>query len=175
MAVNLLPKELRPRKYIVRISKVLTNISLIALLVFIISAITVTSVYFLISSRLRTTQEKHEELITQIKALEETEQKIVLIKDRLEKVNEMRSKPAASEKIDILEDVLNISDGIAAVNGSNLTESDANLLISVDGSLNLTKLLSGLLIAGGFDRIEMLSFNFNSNHGYLMEFGFEKE
>lgn len=172
MAVNLLPKELRPKKYIVKISKVLTNVSLIALLVFIISAITVTSVYFVISNRLNSSQEKHEELITQIRALEETEQKIVLIKDRLEKISEMKSIVSASERVDILEDILNISDGIATVEGSTLTDNKANVLVSVDGSLNLTKFLSGLLISGGFKKIEMISFSFNNKVGYAMEFGF---
>jgi len=174
MAVNLLPKELRPKKYIVKISKVLTNVSLIALLVFIISAITVTSVYFVISSRLNSAQEKHEELITQIKALEETEQKIVLIKDRLEKVNEMRSKISATERVDILDDVLSISDGIAIVGGSTLTSDKTSVLVSVDGSLNLTKFLSGLLLSGGFKKIEMISFTFDHKVGYAMEFDFAR-
>lgn len=172
MAVNLLPKELRPKKYIVKISKVLTNVSLIALLVFIISAITVTSVYFVISDRLNSSQEKHEDLIIQIKALEETEQKIVLIKDRLEKVSEMRLIMSATERVDILEDILNISDGIATVDGSTLTDNKASVLVSVDGSLNLTKFLSGLLISGGFKKIEMISFSFNKKVGYAMEFDF---
>jgi hypothetical protein len=174
MAVNLLPKELRPKKYIVKISKVLTNVSLIALLVFIISAVTVTSVYFVISGRLKSSQEKHEELITQIKALEETEQKIVLIKDRLEKVSEMKSRVSATERVDILEDVLNISDGIATVEESTLTEDKTNILMAANSSLNLTKLLSGLLISGGFKKIEMISFDFSRDRGYVMEFGFER-
>jgi len=172
MSVNLLPKELKPKKYIVKISKVLTNVSLIALLVFIISAVTITGVYFVVSGRLKTSQEKHQELITQIKALEDTEQKIVLIKDRLEKVGEMKSRPSATERVDILEDVLNISDGIATVYGSTLTDDKASILVAADSSLNLTRFLSGILLTGGFKNIEMLSFDFNRNLGYEMEFEF---
>lgn len=172
MTVNLLPKELRPKKYIVKISKVLTNVALIALLVFVISAAVITGVFIVISNRLSSSQEKHEELIIQIKALEETEQKIVLMKDRLEKVNEMKSKPSASEKVDILGDVLKISEGSAVVNAATLSDKKTNVLVIVDGSLSLTKFLSGILISGGFKKIEMLSFVFEKDEGYKIEFGF---
>lgn len=172
MAVNLLPKELKPRKYIVKISKVLTNVALIALLVFVISAAVITGVFIIISNRLSSSQEKHEELIIQIKALQETEQKIVLIKDRLEKVNKMKSKASASEKVDVLDDVIRISEGSAIVNAATLSDKKANVLVIVDGSLSLTKFLSGILISGGFEEIEMLSFEFKKDEGYEIEFGF---
>jgi hypothetical protein len=172
MPVNLLPKELKPKKQIVRISKVLTNISLISLLVFIISAITVTAIYFVVSGRLTSSKESHEDLITQIKALEETEQKIVLIKDRLEKVSNTKAQASAGDQVDVLEDVLGISDGIADISGSSLSEDNVVMPISVDGSLNLTRFLSGILVTGGFKRIEMTSFDLNSEVGYEMEFVF---
>lgn len=172
MAVNLLPKELRPKKYIVKISKVLTNVALIALLVFVISAAVITGVFIVISNRLSNSQEKHEELTIQIKALQETEQKIVLIKDRLEKVNKMKSKASASEKVDILDDIIKISEGSVIVDATTLSDKKANILVIVDGSLSLTKFLSGILISGGFNKIEMLSFAFEKDKGYKIEFGF---
>ena len=172
MAVNLLPKELKPKRYIVKISKILTNVALIALLVFVISAVVVTGVFFVVSSRLSSSQEKHEELSTQIKALQETEQKIVLIKDRLEKINTMRSKASASDNIDILDDVIKISEGTAIINGASLSDVNANVQVVVDSSLNLTKFLSGVFMSGGFKKIEMLSFEFKKEEGYTVEFSF---
>jgi len=174
MAVNLLPKELRPKRYIVKISKVLTNVALIALLVFVISAAVITGVFLVVSDRLSSSQEKHEELTIQIKALQETEQKIVLIKDRLEKVNKMKSKASASEKVDILGDVIKISEGSAIVNSATLSDKKADVLVIVDGSLNLTKFLSDIIISGGFKKIEMLSFGFEKDGGYKIEFGFTR-
>lgn len=171
MEVNLLPKELKPKKYIVKISKTLTSVALIALLVFITSAVVVTGVFFIVSNRLSDTAKKQEELTRQIHALEETEQKIVLIKDRLGKIDTSLSKNSASEKVDILESVIDMSEGFANVDGAELSDKQAKITVIVDGSLNLTKLLANMITLGGFKKVEMLSFKLNRARGFELEFG----
>ena len=90
--INLLPTELKPKGQILKASKLLKKVSLVALLVFIVFAVLVFGSLIFLSTSIKSSQSNQEDLKSKVKALEQTEQRLVLVKDRLKKIAKVFSR-----------------------------------------------------------------------------------
>ena len=92
MAINLLPTDLSPKGPVIKLAKSLKNIAIAGFVVFIISLVSLIVFLLFISTNLSSSTARQEQLKTSIKSLEQTEQRLVMVKDRLKYTKQVLGK-----------------------------------------------------------------------------------
>lgn len=89
--INLLPDEFKPKKSVLAASKTLNRFAIGSLIIFLIIAGLGVASILLLNNRASAAKSEVEEVSAQVAALEQTEQQLILIKDRINKINTVRS------------------------------------------------------------------------------------
>lgn len=164
--INLIPQEYKPRAPVLKFAKSLQKIAFTALAVFFVVAVAVVGIMFLLSDRVSNTLSAQEELKKEIKALEQTEQRLVLIKDRLEKSETVLALDNASEEVEILREVIGILNDETEIIETDLDRDRAVIVLSTNKSSNITDMLSSVKGHGNYGSIVFESLRFSDESGY---------
>ena len=174
MSINLLPEEFKPKGYILDLSRTVRKFAMVVVVFFLVVGLLALGSYFLLSYRINASIANQEGLKNQIKTLEQTEQKIVLVQDRLTKIKEIKSKSSIVEEIGTLESVLEKVGENVAVSQVELKPSVAKVVVSAGSSINLTRFLGDLNSSNMYSRVVMESLDYSATDGYEMNLSISK-
>ncbi len=168
MAINLLPTDLSPKAPAIKLAKSLKNLVIAGFVIFILGLMALIGYFIFISTELSSSAARQEQLKTGIKSLQETEQRLVLTKDRLKYVKEVLGETSATDDLEQLETLLlNLPEGVS-LNRMDVGKDKVELTLLAANSLGVTQSLASLTAAGLYQRIVLLSFSFNPDIGYLV-------
>ncbi len=170
--INLLPQELKANSKVVALASSLKKISLLFSLILLFATVLSLGTFILFQQRVNTTLSNQENLKSQIKALENTEQRLVLVKDRLKKINTITRQPRANDEVSRLDKVTKFFPENVEVKSVLLEEDKANLAVSSDNLTLITQYLASVISSGDFDKITLLSLEFKPDSGYVVELSF---
>lgn len=174
-AINLLPSDLLPSAPLIRTANFLKSIVTVSFVIFILILVGSVSFFTINSLSLRSSTLKQEETKNSIKSLEETEQGLVLVKDRLAKIKEVYAMESSSDEIDRLSTIYpQVSEGVILSEAVAAKDKLETTYIVSDSSL-LTRLMAGIVTEGSFKRIDLYSFGFNPNVGYIISLGYSSK
>lgn len=165
-AVNLLPKELKPKETLVKLSASLKKVGIIGFAVLIIVTLSFLGGMFAISRQLNTATERQTKLETTITAYEATEQKHVLVKDRLAKITQVSSIPNGSGQIENFDNLISILPPGTAVRLTQVSPTGILITIAVESSSVLVELLATLQSSGIFSGISLATLGYSDEGGY---------
>jgi hypothetical protein len=168
MSINLLPQELRPKTYAIKLSKSLRKIANVGLVVLFIAIAIIGGVYGFLTYRSRTIVSNGDKVTRDIKTLESTEQKLVLVQDRLNKVNTVLGAQNASDTASIFYEVSKALPEGVVISESKLDSTYANITIMANSSMLISKFISELTSLG-YKNIMLKSFGFDKEIGYRVE------
>jgi len=164
--LNLLPQGAAVSGSLGKTLKSIKSFGIIALGMFLFFILGVSGflVYSSISLKGLTIQE--ESLKARIKSQETTEQKIVLLKDRLTKISKVQSTPSVQKSLDKAGGVVASLPAGAVLTelGLDLKKTDMSLIFR--SSLDLNSFLGFVKTSGEFKRVSLTAFNFNPLSGY---------
>jgi Tfp pilus assembly protein PilN len=167
--INLLATEFKPKGSVLKASNVLKKVALVGYVVFFTSGIASTGFIFVLKNKIKTSISYQDKLKTQIKALEQTEQKLVLVKDRLEKVGKVMAMSQVKEEISGVENIVNeIPEGVTMLN-TNLTSGKIDMELSAANSYLLGEFLDVLRSQKGYQRIEIGSIVYSKETFYKVK------
>ena len=172
MPINLLPKDLSVSAPLVKTAALLRNLITLGFAVFVIVAIGFVAFFIINSLSLSNSLRTQAELETSIKSLEQTEQGLVLVKDRLTKINQLQVGESAKEESENLSRIFSQAAQIGTLGEAVLEKDKLDTTFSVTSSTALSRLLASVVSAENYQRIELLSFSFNPNSGYLVSLSF---
>lgn len=168
-SINLLPEEIKPKGYVLKLYRAFKRAAITSFVLFLISAIFVLGALVSLSKRIKTSIAQQERLKGEIKVLEQTEQRLFLVKERLGKIEEVLTAESASEEVEILEDVVNVFPEGVVFNEAHLEKSKADVNVTVKSSSDLSRFLQTIVDSGKYKRIELTSLNFNPDTLYVLE------
>ena len=168
MAINLLPTNLVAQGPVIKIANTLKQIVTIGFSVFILAVIIVAAYYLINFFTLRTSLTKQEALKTNIKALEQTEQKVFLIKDRLDKIKIALGVDSADKNLEKLEGFLTLISQNVIISEAQISSKNTEVSIIAKSSSALTSFMGSLMTAEVFKTINLTSFGFNPVNGYFI-------
>jgi len=173
--VNLLPSELAPKKSIVDIAKKLKKISTVGFIVFVVYVLSTVGILFIFSNRLNKLVQEENELKTSIKALEQTEQRLVLIKDRLDKASYAYSLPSSwGNLFDFKALVSEFPEGISWDKVS-IKPKDLEFSVTTPNSISMSRLIEGLVKNELYTKVVLKGLNYDSFSGkFQMSFELSK-
>ena len=144
----------------------------IGLALFVIIAGILAAYFVINSTSLQNSIKNQNTLKESIKSLEETEQGLILVVDRLSKVKEINSKPSVLRELENLSSVLAAIPTETTITEAVLNKGATDATFMVGNSTILTQLMASLIIRTEYQRIDLLSFSFNPSLGYIVSLGF---
>lgn len=169
--INLLPQDTKPKVSIIKLSGKLRRFIIAGFVVLIFLTSTVIGVVFILSNNLKASLARQEDLKNQIKSLESTEQKLVLIRDRLTKAKEIQNFASTKEELDTLSNTLDETsqqDGVG-FNSAELANTYADITLGVNSANTLSKLLYLIYSKDEYKKIDLLSLQYSTKDGYKVQ------
>lgn len=166
--INLLPSDLTPKKEIIKVSKKVKKVSIIGYSAIIVIALVFGGTYFFLFNQIRKTENKQSELKNTITSLEQTEQRLILVKDRLQKVDQVMSKPSANTEVDNLELLTSLFPEGFSITEAELSDKGSEVKFRIPSSKSLVEFLASLFSSGTYRNIVMMEFEYRVSSGYLL-------
>lgn len=163
--INLLPSEFKPKKYAVRLGKLFKKILSIFSIFFFAAFLLYVFVRLYLAYEIRQSVSREKGLVTEVGALSQTEHRLILVKDRLDKIKQIVSGDELATGVVILETLVESGLSDYSVKELVLKPDSLSVKITAQRSFELTNfedLLSGL----GFREVKLLSMEFSEEFGY---------
>ncbi|MFV1917392.1 MAG: hypothetical protein ACC618_02860 [Patescibacteria group bacterium] len=172
VSINLLPPELKPKEGILKISGIAKRISIIGFSVLLVSITIMVIGVIVLGRQLDEAKSNQERLKNTIRSLEETEVRLVLVKDRLSKISQINKIEDTEDEIDSLASLVQIFPEGVSLDKTELRARDSKVEIKVQNTQVLTKLLADLLASGIYKSVKMESLDYNQQTGFNIVFRF---
>ncbi len=168
--INLLPEEFKPSTYIVGLTKTLNRITVVFSALLVVASLSFTAAYLFYSQKNISLLKEKERLISEIKALEATEQRLILVKDRLQKISQILSGSYTESQIDSLYKLSNMIPPTTSLDSVFVEGNSVKISLSTPVLDDITNFISSLLASQNFKSIKLTSFVFDENKGYTVSF-----
>ncbi|MCH7641080.1 hypothetical protein IID22_02715 [Patescibacteria group bacterium] len=164
--INLLPKDLTPKESFVKLASTLKRASIIGFIALIVLALALLGGFAVLSRQLTTSSDDQSSLKSKIVALETTEQRLVLLQDRLERIDHDLAIDTASDEIEQLEKLTDLLPEGVTLQEVNLSPTSSTVAISTANSKTLSQFLAILLGSNIYAKVTLNSLSFNYLSGY---------
>lgn len=173
-AINLLPTDLSPKSSIARASQIIKNASIVGLVLVIVSAVGIIAYLTINSFQIRNSNAQQDQLKAGIKSLEQTEQRLVLTKDRLKYAEEVKGKETAVGALEDLSILVSRLPEGANIRETQISATKTELSLLAESSSVLTQVLAYLVTTDYYEKVKLTSFAFNISSGYVVGVEFSK-
>lgn len=171
--INLLPTDISPKSPTKRLAETVKRIAIYASILLIVLLAGVGGYILYLSSQISNSVERQGELQASIESLEQTEQRLVILKDRLQKAGSVLSENTATPALDSFEQLsLNLPPA-ARLTEATIDREKSEVSYLVGSSSEITQLMAGVFSIDAYDEIRLTSFGFSPTSGYLV--GLEME
>jgi hypothetical protein len=169
--INLLPSDLGPKASVLKIAALVKKVETAALAIFcIFILLTVGYVYYL-NAQLTKSNAKQAALQTSIKSLEQTEQKLFLVKDRLAKIRSVQADAGVDQEFaDIGKNLIGNVGGVT-FKRIDTAPGKAEIVGSAQTSAQLGTFLDLVLTNPLYKKVQLTAFSYIPASGY--SFGLE--
>lgn len=168
--INLLNEGLVPKSSYVKFSRLLTSVNIIGLIVLFISSGAMIALILFNSRQISLAETRKKDLEKKIASLEKTETRLVLLKDRLEKIQSIYNLRIKDEKIMDLENIMSVPIDRIKVVEADLMFKEIKTTFEIPSSQALADLTDRLSASGRFKKIVIDAFEINQLAGYKVSF-----
>ena len=142
--INLLPFDLKPKESFLKISKVLKKFSLaLFFLTFVALLISIGTILFLLY-QVKNSKDKQQELTQNIRSLNQSEQQLIFLKDRIKKYNSVKGIDSTDEESLVLSRLYNILPPDLVISSLEMDVSSLVLELTASNSLTVKNFLDSL-------------------------------
>lgn len=171
--INLLPKEKEVDKSALKAVSVLNKIALGLTVVFLIITAVGGGIYFFMTQRLNTLREEQQSYTSNIQSLQSTEASLILLKDRIQKAQNILSSRTNEEIFRRQQAVLAGESPDIIFDSSRLENLESDIAITSTQSSALSAFINNLLSRGNITSLIMEEFAFIPGQGYEVSFKFQ--
>lgn len=173
--LNLLPQELAVNKKVASMAKVFRTLNIVALTLLLIFGVGLLVFFLFTSSELRNIQADLSSLESQIRSQEVTEQKIVLLKDRLVKIKSINSIESSRKNLQVMTPVLASLPLDSSLGELSMDTQKIDASFTFRSPTSLSEFFRALSNFDDFSTISLNNFGFNPSAGYLVSLRFVKK
>lgn len=167
--INLVPKTKEVSKSAQKVSGVLTKAVYAVMFLFLAVSLGGGALYFFTSRNLSDLKSSESELETNISSLQATEESLIRLKDRLEKINTLlvsRSVEGMYEKQQALVSISPVSTKIQQV---KIDTANVELELLVSNSSDLDSLINSVKSSNSFNSANIKDLAFQPLRGYMVD------
>jgi len=170
MSVNLLPSNLKPSAGVQKIIKFIKNSVTLLASVFTLTFLGFAGVYVFNFSSIRNLDIKNNELIQRIEALENTEQSLYLLRDRIEKIQKIKNSSSLSSQFENAKSLTSFASDQITIESIEVGSDSIKFGVSSPTSKDMNDFLGKLQSSDLFARVRMEDFSFNQSIGFTANF-----
>ena len=164
--LNLLPQNLQVSKGLGKVLKTAKALGVILVVAFVVFCLGIVALFIINKTTLTNTQASVDQLKTQVKAQETSEQQLILLKDRLAKIASIKSTPNASKSITNVDSLFANVSSASTMNEANITSSKMDISLIISSNDDLTSFIQNIKSTKLFNTINLPSFTYSANNGY---------
>lgn len=166
--INLIPIEMAVPPKAVKISKILTKISTAGIILFILSLIGIAASFYYFNNKYQTVTSDYVRLKNNVLALEDSEQKLVLAKDRLAKISEIKKLNVLGPEVEKTKHVLDalLQNAESSVSDISIEPQKVELTFVSKTPSSLGDVLRSLTTLGLYRNIVITSITYSATSGY---------
>jgi Tfp pilus assembly protein PilN len=172
MSINLLPSNLKPNKAVVDLSKKVNKAAVVSLVVLVVLGIFASGYLYVISSNAQKAEKSKIELMSQMKALEREETSLILIKDRISKIANIRRSSAGGDYPLMLREIAGSVDGGSFITKAQMEKSGLVTTFDVRNSDSMEELANILSQSDLLEAYDFGTFLYRAETGYEFALGF---
>jgi hypothetical protein len=172
---NLLPPELSVSKDLSNTLKILRALDVIGIAAFLIFGVGL-GVFFIISYfSLRNINSTNSALKSQVNVRQGSEQKIVLLKDRIKKIMTAQKISDALPGLVTAEPLLANLSSSTSISQMKIDSTSTDLSLNLKSNTDLSTFLSAVEISNIFKTVTVSTFSFSPTTGYLIDVNMVKK
>lgn len=164
--VNLLPSNLQVTKNFASAIKLLRALDVIFIVGFVIFSLAIGAFFIYSKITLGDIQKSVTQLETQVKAKEASEQRLILLKDRIVKVNTIKSSPNALKNVSNLDLLFANMSPAYALDKADIGPQRVDISLILGTNENLTTLFKNVKDSLIFTKVNLTSFSYGAGGGY---------
>lgn len=166
--INLLPESLAEKRLKGKFWDTIRKITPISIIVFIALAVLVGTYLLLLTLQIRSSRNNIEILKSNLVAVQQTEQGMVFLKDRLKLIEAVLAEKGASEAISNFGTLASLLPPSLILIEVKITGEVTELSYIARASADLATLIRTISEDPNYKKIKVRSFNFNPTSGYLV-------
>lgn len=170
--LNLLPDNLQVGKSVGAAVKTIKAVNVILIVILIISTLGLVGYFVFQKITYNNLQTNVAQLKSQIKAQEQSETKLILLKDRLNKISSVESNANATKNMNNLASLLNGTSQTFEVSSANISSSKIALSLKIYSNDDLTSFINNIKTSNLFGSANLSTFNYGSS-GYSLDMTLE--
>jgi len=168
--INLLPTDLAPKGSVVKASGVVRKLTTVGVILFILSLGASIILFLVFSNQLKDSSLRKVELEQSIKALQATEQRLMLIKDRLFLIKDVMGRETATDELSAISTLISNLPERVTIKDAQLQKNTTSATLAAQDSLALTQMMSSIVSLGTYDQVDLLSIRFSPTTGFSADF-----
>jgi hypothetical protein len=174
--INLIPSDMAVPASAVKLAKLVNKISMFAVVALIVTSLGVAGLFFYYSSEVTKQTARISSLKNKITTLSQNEQKLVLAKDRLSKIDVVQKAKSVGDEVSRFK---SFSESVSST-GSIITEANLNskgteVTLLSQTSESLALVLKPLSKIADYKTVILSSLGFNSGTGFVSTINLEVE
>jgi Tfp pilus assembly protein PilN len=164
--LNLLPENLQVSKGLIKFLKTTKALGVIFIVIFIIFCLGIGGLFIFSKISLTNIQAQVDQLKSEVVAQEESEQQLVLLKDRLAKISSIKNIPNASKNIVNLDSLFTDMSPDSIMNEANITSTKIDITLIARSNEDLSTFIKNLKSTTLFNFINLSSLGYSPKSGY---------
>ena len=166
--INLLPPGFGVTGNLGKILKAVRMVGVIGLAFFLVFGLGI-SIYFIVSTiTFNALKSETNSLKEQVKTLQTTEQQIVLLKDRVGKINMALGLPEAIKNLDAIDPFISNLSSSASLNQLEIDAQKIDLSFQFRSTADTSAFIKSLSDMKDFRSVVLTSFGYDSTNGYTV-------
>ena len=170
MAINLLPTNQEQDKSTRKVLELLTRVTLAIGVVVILEGLVGVGLMFFFNNQLQKAHDLHDKTVSQISALESTEQSLVVVRDRLQKVQTVLSSRSSYSIFDKYDTIVSSLGPDESLGKMTITADGNKLAINLTNSDGLKSLIEEMSDSNKFGVSTINDLTFGLTQGFQVEF-----
>lgn len=170
ITLNLLPQDQVVDTRVVKFVKVLRSLNMVFIGVFVVFVLGAGVLFYMNNSKLKTLTKETIRLKEEVSSLEVSEQQVVLLKDRIKKIQTVQAIPSSLRNMKSVDTLLSTIPENVSVTELGLDAKKIDLSLKFKSNFELQQFLDGLKGSPVFKSAVITSFGLSPTTGYLVSF-----
>lgn len=168
--INLIPSELAVPSEFVKVTKILNRITIIIASLLLIFVIVIFGLFYSFNTSIVRADQINTDLKNRISALETSEQKLVLAKDRISKIKYVQDSKSLGDEIGRFKSFISVvaSNPAVLITEASLSSSGTEVTVLAKTTEDLKLFLEPLSTISVYQRIIVTSLGYSSANGYVL-------
>jgi len=173
--LNLLPENLQVSKGLDKTLKTIKALGVISVVAFAVFCLVVIALFIITNMTLTSTQASVNQLKTQVKAMETSEQQLILLKDRLAKITAIKVTPNASKNIVNVNSLFTNVSPVSVMSLASINPSKVDLSFLIRSNEDLSVFMQDIKGTTLFNSVGLTSMTYSPAGGFSVDVSLENK